>query len=233
MFSDEQEYRRWMDWVIVGRMQRLLICLALVVTFSSCSSLNLSSPGKVESSERIGTVLDVIGTPSILRDGRMIYLLPDFDLKVLDTVMTGAKDKVRIEMRDGTTINLGNNSEYTFLVYSHRGNFPMARMSFTQGSFRVATGSITKRPRAIFEVATPLATIGVRGTEFWGGYIFGDNVLDVALLSEGKIFVENKAGTVDIDQPGYGTTVRLGIAPTAPEAWSPSKANTAIDSTRL
>ena len=42
-----------------------------------------------------------------------------------------------------------------------------------------------------------------------------------------------RTGTWDIDQPGYGTTVRLGIAPTAPEAWSPSKANTAIDSTRL
>jgi hypothetical protein len=43
---------------------------------------------------------------------------------------------------------------------------------------------------------TEVATIGVRGTEFWGGLL--DGVHQFALLSGNAIIVENKAGRVEM-----------------------------------
>ena len=106
-------------------------------------------------------------------------------------------------------------------------------MSFTEGSFRVSTARFMKKDSAIFEVTTPLAVIGVRGTDFWGGYIFGDNRLDVAMLRGDGIYVTNNFGTVDIRDPGFGTTVVFGAAPIPVERWSPNKALRAVEATAL
>jgi hypothetical protein len=72
---------------------------------------------------------------------------------------------------------------------------------------------------------TPVATIGVRGTDFWGGPI--DGALDVMVLS-GAVEVMNDAGQVML-KPSQGTVVRDQVtAPSAPVIWGDAKVQRAL-----
>jgi len=84
------------------------------------------------------------------------------------------------------------------------------------GAFRAITGSIGKLQKSKFEVETRVATIGIRGTDFWGGFTFGD-ALDVALLGGKGINIRNGSGRVDIDKVGLGTTVKSSTSVPTPQ----------------
>ena len=71
------------------------------------------------------------------------------------------------------------------------------------------------------------ATIGIRGTTFWGGTL--DGVFEVALLDGKAVIVENRAGRVVIDKIGEGTAIgAAGVAPTPPKKWGQCKLGRAI-----
>jgi hypothetical protein len=55
-------------------------------------------------------------------------------------------------------------------------------------------------------VATPVAALAVRGTEFWAGPIDGQYGV---LLLHGKVDVSNRAGAVRLSSPGIGTDIPL------------------------
>src|SRR4029450_160920 len=65
-------------------------------------------------------------------------------------------------------------------------------LQVTKGAFRFATGRIKEMQDSKIAASTPLADIGVRGTEFWGGQLDKYGVL----LLEGKVTVSNQAGSV-------------------------------------
>jgi hypothetical protein len=60
------------------------------------------------------------------------------------------------------------------------------------GAFRFVSGQLTKLASSDVSVTTPVAIVGIRGTEFWGGPI-DDQALGVFLL-EGAVSVSNAAG---------------------------------------
>jgi hypothetical protein len=91
-----------------------------------------------------------------------------------------------------------------------------------KGAFRSITGFMTKRQHR-FEVQTATATLGVRGTDFWGGYGLTENGLDVVMLEGHGVYVKNAFGQLELDQPGLGTTVLTGSAPAPAAAWSEAK----------
>ena len=97
-----------------------------------------------------------------------------------------------------------------------------------KGAFRAVTGFMTKRPHR-FEVKTGLATIGVRGTDFWGGFGLTENGLDVVMLSGKGVYVTNNQGeTVELSSSGLGTTVMAASAPTTPKKWDDEKVAKAV-----
>ena len=71
----------------------------------------------------------------------------------------------------------------------------------TKGAFRFATGKIKELKDKKIALSTPVADIGVRGTEFWGGPI---NAKYGVLLLEGEVTVSNQAGTVTLAGTGQG-----------------------------
>ena len=96
---------------------------------------------------------------------------------------------------------------------------------------RGLSGKIAQLDNSPFVLKTEVATIGVRGTEFWGGLL--DGVHQFALLNGRAIIVENKAGRVEITRVGDGTTVRSdGTAPAAPLTWEAGKLSRAAAMTR-
>lgn len=75
---------------------------------------------------------------------------------------------------------------------------------------------------------TPVGTIGIRGTDFWGGYLEADNI-DVLLISgEHAIEVKNANGSVMLQKAGEGTTLKKDqIAPQV-KIWPQAKVDKAI-----
>jgi hypothetical protein len=83
----------------------------------------------------------------------------------------------------------------------------------TRGAFRFATGRIKALKQKKIAVSTPVADIGVRGTEFWGGALDGRYGV---LLLEGEGVVSNQAGSVVLSAQGQGTDVPSPFDPPRP-----------------
>src|SRR5262249_1028041 len=93
--------------------------------------------------------------------------------------------------------------------------------------FRFLSGQLSKLARSDVSVTTPVATIGVRGTEFWGGPI-DDQALGVFLI-EGAVRVSNAAGVQSLSPPRPGTQFAWpGAAPRPITFWPQDKVNRAI-----
>lgn len=140
-----------------------------------------------------------------------------------DRIQTRNKTRLRLQMVDGTEIILGDNTEFQIGEYHYDAvtNLGHGSLALVKGFFRALTGKIAKLQNQPFEVKTPTAVIGVRGTDFWGEQ--HPNKLRVALIGGGGVTIRNNAGSVDIDTPGYGTEVTsLDVAPVKPFPWSPA-----------
>ncbi|MGE0745585.1 MAG: tandem-95 repeat protein, partial [Rhodospirillales bacterium] len=132
-----------------------------------------------------------------------------------DVVATGAGAKLGLVFVDKTTFALSENARMVLDDLVFNPSQPAAGASaFTllQGAFVAVSGEIAKANPAALRVDTPVATLGVRGTEY------GINVVQVGgqttfALDSGVITVTNSAGSVVIDIPGWATFVS---SPTAP-----------------
>jgi hypothetical protein len=77
---------------------------------------------------------------------------------------------------------------------------------------RFVSGKLTKLASSDVSVTTGVATLGIRGTEFWGGPI-DDQALGVFLVT-GVVSVSNAAGEQILSRPGQGTNIATpGSAP--------------------
>ena len=209
---------------------RVIGAVLVCVLMTSCSF----HPDQSETtSTAIGKVEVAHGMPQLLRNGELSNIETMQELERGDVLITAENSRLRLRMIDDTTINLGENTRFSLLNFGNVAGRNVARFSLTRGAFRAKTGRFPSRQNATFEIATPMAVIGVRGTDFWGGDIFEDSQIDVALLSPGEIYVSNEFGMVEVVTPGHGTTVVPGFAPTLPELWQPSKASEAIASTQI
>ena len=106
--------------------------------------------------------------------------------------------------------------DYVFDPENNAGN--RDRFSILQGAFQYVSGLIAKKPNPDVNIETSVASLGIRGTNFTGGYIEGQYGVYV---DEGMVSVKNNAGEVLVSQ-GQGTFIlSRSSTPSAPAAWSP------------
>lgn len=148
-----------------------------------------------------------------------------------DELRTGTGARLLIRFEDESMLTLGEEARITIneLIYSPGGSSNQV-LAVAQGVFRFATGQIGKLAPSNVAVTTPVATIGIRGTEFLGGELtvgmppgqphYGFQV------SEGAIEVIAPGGSVVLDEPGEGTFLPLTriAAPTTPRQWTEEEA---------
>jgi hypothetical protein len=149
-----------------------------------------------------------------------------------ERIRTGAGTVLEITFTDNSRFTLGPNAEFEVERYLHAAG-ASAEESFTsrilKGAFRFVSGLIAHRKRENVHITIAVATIGIRGTHFEGEVTERqekdgktvDASAKVALLEpEGTdanaIVVENKFGSVVIDQPGYGTEIPDEKSPPLP-----------------
>ena len=92
---------------------------------------------------------------------------------------------------------------------------------------RFVSGKLTKLASSDVSVTTGVATLGIRGTEFWGGPI-DDQALGVFLVT-GVVSVSNAAGEQILSRPGQGTNIATpGSAPGPVTFWPQDKVDRAV-----
>lgn len=177
---------------------------------------------------RMGKIAQLHGEVSVLRANQQISPSEGQAVCIGDRVSTGANGVANFHLRDGTKITVGKSSEFVFdeyRIYRQRPN--IALFTLLKGAFRSVTGFMTVRPHR-YEVRTATATLGVRGTDFWGGYGLTENGLDVIMLEGHGVYVKTAQGQVELDRPGLGTTVLPEQSPTVPIVWEQEKVQRAV-----
>ncbi len=204
--------------------RRVVLCAAVV--FAAL----VGSSDAQQNRTRVGFVNKVQADARLVFNGASRKAGIGIAVFVDDEVQTGAKSRLEITFKDNSVITVGANAKlkidkFVFNPDKKQGEFVF---SAAKGAFRIATGRIGKIAGRRVSVTTPVATIGVRGTEFWGGPI--DSQYGVLLL-DGIVDVRNPGGAVTLDTPGTGTNISNSTsAPTAPNTWAADKVSRAIDS---
>ncbi|MFZ5724312.1 MAG: FecR family protein [Pseudomonadota bacterium] len=177
---------------------------------------------------RIGQIDRVYSDVKIVRDGTTLVPVAGEGFCARDRFLTGKRGIAALKFRDGTEVTVGKDSEFVIERWKERRLFANeAAFTLVKGAFRALTGAISER-RHRFEVRTQVATIGVRGTEFWGGMNITPDALDVIMLSGKGVYIENEAGRVELTRPGEGTTVQAGKTPDAAKVWGEAKVQKAV-----
>lgn len=135
--------------------------LALVL----CAAAGAAEP------EAAGSVIKAKGAVDVQRrDGSIIPAAGGTQLSAGDTVRNGLDGKTQIWLQDDTYIAVGSASSVRVDEYRAPGgeNDASGRsvLSLLKGAMRGITGIIAKNNPKNFEVRTPAATMGVKGTDF-------------------------------------------------------------------
>jgi hypothetical protein len=178
--------------------------------------------------EAIGAVSRIQGEGSGMRGGATRSLGPNASVFLNEVVSTGKAARLEITFKDNTQLTLGENAKltldrYVFDPAAGRGTIKFRLV----GAFRFISGQVSKLAGSNVSVTTAVATVGIRGTEFWGGPI-DDQALGVFLI-EGAVRVSNAAGARILNRPGQGTNIATrGVAPGPVTLWPQDKVQRAI-----
>ena len=97
---------------------------------------------------------------------------------VEDQVTTGGKSFAMLQFIDGAIVTVRPNSKVIIEQYVfNSGDEDAAILNLMEGGLRIITGAITKSQPESFKVKTPIALMGVRGTEF-AVMLCGDHICD-------------------------------------------------------
>lgn len=193
-------------------------------------TLTLSISSLANTTETVATVLAKKGDVNIISGDNVVAAKRKATLVELDKIATAEDAKASVKFNDGTTTTLGSNTEMLIKGYqwSEDNKTPSAEFELVKGVFRTVTGLVTKVSNPSFTVKTPLGSIGIRGTDFWGGYL-DEDVIDVLFVGgEHEIVVTNEFGTTVLTTPGQGTTIKAGQAPSAAKVWPQKKVDRAV-----
>jgi hypothetical protein len=150
-----------------------------------------------------------------------------------DVVETARKARARLRLVEGSVINLGPRTRFTFLTVSETTQQAGLELHF--GRVRAEVSRRTRRGGR-FEINTRTAVLGVIGTTVFAA-AFPDETPVAILSADPTAVVSVRSSNPAIDgevllKPGYGTRVALDRAPAPPRLWGREEIGLANDDTR-
>jgi hypothetical protein len=127
-----------------------------------------------------------------------------------DRVSTGADSRLRLRMTDGAVVTLGSTSTILVETWDEDASTGRALLNVVEGVFLAASGAIARLGPDRMVVTTPVATLGIRGTDVWGDAL--PDRLAVALLSGSGVVVTMPQGSIEMTAPGSGLDIVAGEA---------------------
>ena len=197
----------------------IIIAMALLCGFAA---------GRAAAQEAIGAVSRIQGEASGTRGGVTRALELNAPVFLNEVVSTGEAARLEVTFVDNTRLTVGEKARLTLDTYLFDPAAGSGAIKFgVVGALRFVSGQVSKLTRSEVSVTTPVATLGIRGTEFWGGPI--DNQALGVFLIEGVVSVSNAAGERILSQPGQGTNIAApGAAPGPVTFWPADKVNRAV-----
>jgi hypothetical protein len=134
-----------------------------------------------------------------------------------DIIETNATGSGEIAFTDSSVITLRPDTQVKIDDFHYQQGHPTESksiMNVIKGGFRTITGVIPKENPDGYAVNTPVATIGVRGTEFSVYYDYAQGLL--VDLNKGVVSVRNQTGTLLLDQTKgalFGSVKSVTAAP--------------------
>jgi FecR protein len=165
------------------------------------------------------------GSPRVAQIGTVVHLK--------DELRTGENARLQLTFRDNTTLVLGEGASVTIdrYIFDPDLSSGVAAIEASRGAIRFATGKLQNMRQKTIAVTTPVATIGVRGTEFWAGPL--DPFYGVLLLSP-AVDVSNQGGSVALTAKGQGTDIQSPLTtPSQPVFWTAAKVALALGMTNF
>lgn len=119
-----------------------------------------------------------------------------------ETIVTGKDSRVQIRFSDGSLISLQEGSQFRIENFSYKqeNKGDNATYQLLKGGMRTISGAVGKVNRDEYKVETPVATIGIRGTDYELMLHDSDNTGSDELygyINDGVINAANKAGKKD------------------------------------
>ncbi|HEX9184706.1 MAG TPA: FecR domain-containing protein [Burkholderiales bacterium] len=137
-------------------------------------------------------------------------------VSVGDTLLTAPGALAQLKMGDGAIVVVQPQSRLTVAEFHYAGQedgTEKVRYKLEQGGFRAVTGAIGRTHKQNYLIETPIAHMGVRGTDHESYYfpatgpVAGDGAKPGAYnkVNTGRTFIRTGAGEVEIDpnQVGY------------------------------
>lgn len=122
-----------------------------------------------------GTVMQLSGPLMVKKaDGKVKILAIKSEVEQGDTLLTEKETYAMIKLIDNSEITLKPNTSFVIEQFSYTAEQPdgdHAIFSLLKGGLRSVTGLLGKRNKERFEMKTPAATIGIRGTTFIASYM--------------------------------------------------------------
>lgn len=160
-----------------------------------------------------GTVVSSSGAATIVTaEGQSRSAKPGTEIRTGEKLVTGEKGQINIKFSDDSLVLLYAQSEFRVDEYVFKGgksDRDKGIFSLIKGGFRTVTGWIGKFNRSNYRVNTPMATIGIRGTEYAARL---ENGLHVQ-VDRGEISLSNKAGAFAVSE---GQRAYVASSRTAP-----------------
>jgi hypothetical protein len=211
------------------RMTRRRIIAAGPILAGLLAAAAFGRRGQAANRKPVGTVARLVGTVGVVAGATTRPLAPGATLFAGDQVVTGADGRLEIACIDGSTIVVGAATTVAIADFSTGadGSGKTGLIDLAVGLLRVSVPRAWQR----FEVATPTAIASVRSTEW---------VVEVAAGNSAVFVVHGRVEVVDrqlrggvILDPGDGTDVRAGAAPTVAHRWAKKRVDDVLSRTTV
>ncbi len=115
-----------------------------------------------------------------------------------DTITAGPDSRAKVVMADKNVINVSPDSKIVIEKYENNGKDKNVELNVVYGKVRASVEQKYDGEKNKFNIKTPSAVAGVRGTDFLMGYNTQTKVAQVITFS----------GSVAVGQPGPGGTIK-------------------------
>jgi len=197
-----------MNRTVPNKMTLLCVIVLVVATSAHAQS-------------EAGTVAAVVGSLGVYRGGTWQTAGIGVPVFVGDRLRTGANDLAKVVFRDDSILDLAPDTELTLdkqVVDLDKHRFE-SLVRVAKGKVRAWVSESYRQPRARYEVETPTAIAGVRGTEFIALYDSAGEFSEFVGVAD-TIEVAGKlamlGGVIQVGAHAF-TRVDKGRFPTAPQ----------------
>jgi len=170
-----------------------------------------------------GEFVAVVGNVSVKRGGGVFKPKAKEQIHVKDVITTGEKSRTKLLMIDRSQLTLGAKSKMEIKEFNLKANTRKGLLSLSVGKLQAL---VEKKPAgSSFDVHTPTAVAGVRGTEWISLVEVVQNATTSSFYTlHESIAVFNTALPSQVVTVGAGnfTVVAAGVAPTIPAAFTPA-----------